>query len=295
MERVRTVFTIPDAINCSKTKGYTQIPDEVLRNPKISAVSTKILGILLSNKEGWKSYLTTLNSMMKEGLHSIKGGLTELETLGYLKRFRYRDINTKQMVGSFWAYADTPLKFKIKSTKKLLRSKGLEVIIPQPENPQPGIPGPGKPTTNNINSKNTKEQNNFASFTGSGEEDTNISWDGNLHNSMFDTFWELYPRKTNKGKAKTSWEKLCKKGKNAPKWRVVERAIRLQKNTEQWIKENGQWIPYPATWLNNNGWLDTPSTMGSFNERKKQGEVDAYEERELDPKFRTRELREEDL
>jgi hypothetical protein len=35
--------------------------------------------------------------------------------------------------------------------------------------------------------------------------------------------------------------------------------------------------------------------MGSFNERKKQGEVDAYEERELDPKFRTRELREEDL
>jgi hypothetical protein len=32
--------------------------------------------------------------------------------------------------------------------------------------------------------------------------------------------------------------------------------IKQAKNSNEWIKENGQFIPYPATWLNAKGWED---------------------------------------
>lgn len=33
-------------------------------------------------------------------------------------------------------------------------------------------------------------------------------------------------------------------------------ALEWQKNTEQWQKENGQFVPMPATYLNQQRWLD---------------------------------------
>jgi hypothetical protein len=33
-------------------------------------------------------------------------------------------------------------------------------------------------------------------------------------------------------------------------------AIQTQKKTQQWIKENGQFIPHPYTWLNQGRWQD---------------------------------------
>ena len=38
--------------------------------------------------------------------------------------------------------------------------------------------------------------------------------------------------------------------------------INLLKTTEQWKKNNGQYIPYPSTWLNAKGWEDEISSDG---------------------------------
>ena len=35
--------------------------------------------------------------------------------------------------------------------------------------------------------------------------------------------------------------------------------INLLKETKQWKSDNGQYIPYPATWLNARGWEDEVS------------------------------------
>jgi hypothetical protein len=32
--------------------------------------------------------------------------------------------------------------------------------------------------------------------------------------------------------------------------------VEQAKQSEDWIKENGKYIPHPATWLNAKGWLD---------------------------------------
>lgn len=66
----------------------------------------------------------------------------------------------------------------------------------------------------------------------------------------FDTFWSAYPKKVGKGAAEKSWQK------NKPPLEEVLVAIEKQKQTDQWKKENGQFIPNPATWLNQKRWED---------------------------------------
>lgn len=84
--------------------------------------------------------------------------------------------------------------------------------------------------------------------------------------SLFEKFWNCYPkeRRRNKGKTKTYWERLCRKpGKERPTWLQIKKALFEQKQTGQW--QNPDYIPVSTTWLNQQRWLDDPATMVSYN------------------------------
>lgn len=69
----------------------------------------------------------------------------------------------------------------------------------------------------------------------------------------FEHFWDLYPKKRSKNQALKAWKKLD------PDERLQEeimRSLEAAKTSEEWAKEGGQFIPYPATWLNAHGWKD---------------------------------------
>lgn len=66
----------------------------------------------------------------------------------------------------------------------------------------------------------------------------------------FDTFWSAYPNKVGKANAKKSWDK------KKPDLATVLNALGKQKLTKQWSKNNGQFIPHPATWINGERWND---------------------------------------
>jgi hypothetical protein len=71
--------------------------------------------------------------------------------------------------------------------------------------------------------------------------------------SLFLIFWECYPLKVKKPKAQTAFLKL------KPDRALLDRmlvAIDRQKQSRAWRKDNGQYIPHPATWLNNKQWED---------------------------------------
>lgn len=68
--------------------------------------------------------------------------------------------------------------------------------------------------------------------------------------SAFDVFWQAYPRKTGKAAARKAFDKA------KPPLDVVLKAIEAQKHSAQWQRDNGQYIPYPATWLNQGRWED---------------------------------------
>lgn len=79
----------------------------------------------------------------------------------------------------------------------------------------------------------------------------------------FERFWSAYPKKLGKVKAESSF-------KTALKQATLEKilsAIEAQKNSEQWKKEGGQFIPYPAKWLNQGQWDDVvaASAPKTFN------------------------------
>jgi hypothetical protein len=69
----------------------------------------------------------------------------------------------------------------------------------------------------------------------------------------FDDFWEAYPKKVGKTAAKRKWDHL-KPDMNL-KAKIL-RAVYAQKKSDQWAKDGGQFIPHPATWLNQGRWED---------------------------------------
>ena len=50
--------------------------------------------------------------------------------------------------------------------------------------------------------------------------------------------------------------------------------INLLKETKQWKSDNGQYIPYPTTWLNAKGWEDEiqPTTKHEQHETRREEE-----------------------
>ena len=75
--------------------------------------------------------------------------------------------------------------------------------------------------------------------------------------TRFGEFWAAYPRKQGKGAAEKAWGKIKP---NAKVFDQIMSAVESQKHCEQWQKHNGQFIPNPATWLNQRRWEDEPGT-----------------------------------
>lgn len=75
--------------------------------------------------------------------------------------------------------------------------------------------------------------------------------------NLFKKFWEAYPKKRSIGQAEKAWDKLNPDEQLlATMLAKIERA----KTSEVWLKNDGQFIPYPATWLNRRCWEDEYGT-----------------------------------
>lgn len=68
----------------------------------------------------------------------------------------------------------------------------------------------------------------------------------------FDRFWSIYPKKVGKIAAKKAFERAIRKTTLESLLTAIER----QKCGSQWSRDNGRYIPNPATWLNQGRWED---------------------------------------
>jgi uncharacterized protein YdaU (DUF1376 family) len=75
----------------------------------------------------------------------------------------------------------------------------------------------------------------------------------NGHMSGFNIFWMNYPRKKSKGQAEKAWTKLQP---DDVLLGLMLGKLDQAKQTPQWTKDNGEFIPHPASWLNSKGWED---------------------------------------
>lgn len=79
-----------------------------------------------------------------------------------------------------------------------------------------------------------------------------------LQEKQFDKFWQAYPKKVSKKQAQKSWKKI---NPSLELFEKILKALEMVKQTEQWKKDNGKYVPYPATWLNQERWTDEINMM----------------------------------
>jgi hypothetical protein len=74
-----------------------------------------------------------------------------------------------------------------------------------------------------------------------------------VHDPDFTAFWMAYPKHAGGMKAaETAWNKA----QDRPDIKIILQAIRDQSASDQWTKDNGQFIPHPTTWINQGRWTD---------------------------------------
>lgn len=69
----------------------------------------------------------------------------------------------------------------------------------------------------------------------------------------FDALWAAYPKKKGKENAKKAFVKLSP---NDTLFVQMLKALEAQKRSDDWNRDEGRYIPYPATWINNRRWED---------------------------------------
>ena len=120
---------------------------------------------------------------------------------------------------------------------------------------------------NNIYNNKTKEQYNDSPSSGND----------------FDLFWTEYPKKVAKREAQKAWDKLKPDPDLLYK---ITCGLEMWKKSDQWTRNDGRYIPYPATWLNRRAWEDDVQPASVAEERKperKPGKVvvaQQYEQRD---------------
>lgn len=70
----------------------------------------------------------------------------------------------------------------------------------------------------------------------------------------FVKFWTAYPRKVGKGAARRAFGRAL----GLTTVETMLAALAWQRTQPAWLKDGGDFIPHPATWLNQERWDDEP-------------------------------------
>lgn len=212
-----------------KAGYYMVIPASVWADTEIPPNAKLLYGHIstLSNSSG---NCTAGNEYFAEQLEISKKRASEL--IGLLSSKGYIHVEVKKTDKG--AVESRTIKIAAEPSEGIPKNKdrvSREIRIGYPENYAAYI-------------KNNNTSNNNTPIVPNGDEE------------RFDTFWKEYPRKVNKPKAKKAWDKL----KVTPElFETVMNGLDRWKHSRQWLKDGGEFIPHPSSWLNGRMFEDSPS------------------------------------
>lgn len=88
----------------------------------------------------------------------------------------------------------------------------------------------------------------------------------------FDAFWAAYPKKVGKSMAEAAWAKA-----ELPELDIILKSLHKAKQSPDWIKEKGAFIPHPSTWLNQRRWEDSGMDFAALSSKRVLGLSSAQE------------------
>lgn len=90
---------------------------------------------------------------------------------------------------------------------------------------------------------------------------------------QFDAFWSAYPKKKGKQSAEKAFKKIAP---DETLCKIMLNALEEQKQSAEWQKDSGQFIPHPATWLNGRRWEDEIGVKVYQQEPKDEFRIGEY-------------------
>ena len=224
-------------------ESYTVIDNAVLQNVNISFEARGFLCYLLSLPNDWTFTVRGIVKQTGCSKSVILRLMDELKTAGYIKLERKQDKQGR-FTQSSWHIYETPCEYhisQIRNTVKTEHGNNGTRCLRNTVFTEHGENGPIQSTNNhkvlNIQSTNTnKVLNNGVS----SEIQT-----------MFDEFWAIYPKKVDKKGSLRAFKNIPKLKEVFP---VIIQALEIQKQSIQWTKDHGQYIPNPTTYIHQERW-----------------------------------------
>lgn len=108
--------------------------------------------------------------------------------------------------------------------------------------------------------------------------------------TKFESFWAAYPKKRAKLDAERAWKKIRP---TLPLYVEILTALEAHKQSRDWQKNEGMFIPYPASWLRGGRWTDVLEVERRVEDRSPQWcrhvprcvDAGAHTRKELDEKL----------
>lgn len=207
-----------------KRTDFSVIDNHVFKDKDLTLKAKGLLATILSLPDDWKYSIEGLSSLCSDGTTSVTSALNELISRGYIIRTRSVDDSGK-FNGYIYDIYEKPYS----------------------ENPITDDTFTENPTVSNTNISNTKVLNT---------KELDISPISPREN-LFEMFWAAYPqcfRKANKKGCKAKFIKIKDLENIFPD---IISSLEMQKRSKQWNEQDGQFIPAPLTWINQERWTVT--------------------------------------
>ena len=231
-------------VKSSMAGNFTILSNEFTRNPDVTPRAAKVFMYLMSNSEGWATSAQRIAKIINMGETTVGHALRDLEELGYLKRER-KNIDGGRFKWEYELYA-TPITMDGKASNGATSGNSAS--------PQVGTIGQkttdGKTTDGNLSNirRTTPKKTNLQEE----QENTSSSADEPGESDDFKDFWENYPRKIGKGKARERYQEQLETA--SPD--VLLDAVKNFAEECRVQQTEKRYIPYPSTWLNQGRWKD---------------------------------------
>ena len=245
-------------IRLERRSGFTVLPTQMLRDPRLSLKTKGLFAVMLSLPERWEYSVSGLAHINQVGRDTIRTALKELEDAGYLTRERTHGAGGK-FAGNVY----------------IIREES-SIPVPSSENPamadlepSSGFPTSDKPTPDKPSLENPPQSNIDRSSIDlidppkapqGGPPDEKPKRRRRAAKSAptwkpdrFEGFWAYYPRHEDRVSAVEEWDRL------QPSDELIDtmgRALTHQLQTESWRAGIG--IPYACRWLKKRRWEDVP-------------------------------------
>ena len=212
---------------------FTQIPNDWVRDGKLSLEARGLLAQIMSHRPGWNLSIQSIATKNGIGRDKVKRILDELLKHGYLERSESQSHDKRGHLAGY----DYTTKDPQGVTQKPYKAK-----------PYKGDPDE---VDRSLKKTITKEENLDRTTESKKDSDFEL---------LFAEWWKAYPNKKGKGAAKVAYRKALKKLSHDD---LVAHARLYAADPNRVDK----YTPYPQKWLNQERWDDEGSAPLSSSER----------------------------